>query len=933
VCGGRKYWEHPSTEVLCCCWHDTHDGSGGVWLPGEDWPHAGRTLAAHNASGFDRFAWESLGWGSGLAYVDTSELARTAGLPRGLDALGSMWCGLAKDKEASKFTKSLSSVRRPSKGDGAISAADWKLLSPEQKRERGALPAITAEALARVIPYCQSDVAIMAAGWPHLESWAALEPDVVQADRAINDRGVYLDTELCRALLECDQRNSDLVIAEIAAEIGETPARVREMANSTQQFTEATGATDAQKETVAEIVACKGSASWLTPLAYPLARARQAIASIVSGKLEAGLARVSADGYLRDSHRYYGGHTGRWSGQGMQLQNLSRPSSKFEDYFKEQNFTGEQIGDWIDRLAERVRSRKHHATPDEVVLLLRACICAAPGEVLIVRDFKGVEARALAWAAGDFDALDVFASGRDPYKVAAAKILGKRYEDVTGADRKIGKVAELACLAADTLVLTNEGPVPITGICDRHWLWDGLNWVQHRGVLNRGIRETVEYLGVTATPDHRVWCGSELWLPFEQLALDENTTCRALAIGSENLPSQGIYKPPVVASAECLCSAHAARQNTTCGLRICSKAGAQDATHALSESREAQRKCSGATQAYYRTRNTEGACSIGYPRSRADAKTQSTGNTKITGAAAYGCVVSGCGTEPRSCLMLSHLPGGTTQGWSSTAPTTIAGTNPGMCVLCRSQTTIKTNAKYGRCKRGSSNLRNVYDIAHAGPLNRFAVITSRGLLIVHNCGYQMGAAKLYARDGDKLDKAGVKAKDVVDGWRELHAPSVKLWYDCERAMKKACAGQASRVSCFHFVPSSNGRDVAVFLPSGRPIVYIECRVEDYVDAYGHQRSGVRYLTPKGRVSIYGGMIVENLIQALCRDPLARAMTRANLDGLDPRMSVHDELVCSVPRSMAKEGEAHLHYLMTDVPDYLPGFPLDADGFIGVRYRK
>ena len=78
--GGRLYWEHPSTEALCCVLYDTATGDVGAWFPGDPVPFApGDELAAHNAMGFDRFAAHRV-WGTPIdaTWIDTSELARPA---------------------------------------------------------------------------------------------------------------------------------------------------------------------------------------------------------------------------------------------------------------------------------------------------------------------------------------------------------------------------------------------------------------------------------------------------------------------------------------------------------------------------------------------------------------------------------------------------------------------------------------------------------------------------------------------------------------------------------------------------------------------------------------------------------------------------------------------------------------------------------------
>ena len=434
--GGRKYWEHPSTEALCCVLHDTDSGEVEVWERGQPPPELARVgcygfqYAAHNAVGFDRFAAERLGWSApDHDWIDTAELARAAGLPGALDALGTRWIGLPKDKAASKFTKGLSSVRRPAKGPGAITATDWNSYTPEAKRARGLQPEITPEVMARVVAYCISDVEILAHGWEILETWQGIEPEVSRVDRAVNNRGVAFDSQLARRLLECDAHNAAQVLDRVGVALGLGAERVREIANSNIQFPDFTGIANAQAETIAEALA----GTWLSLDARAMCEARGALASITAGKLEAGLARVSADGRLRDMHRYLGGHTWRWSGSGIQLQNIPRPAARFEEWGDAE----------ICSLVERTLAG-YWADQDEIDLMLRACIFARPGHTLIVEDFSGVEARGLAWAAGDHKGIKTLLS-KDVYKVNASQIFGVPYESVTKPQRQAGKVGELAC--------------------------------------------------------------------------------------------------------------------------------------------------------------------------------------------------------------------------------------------------------------------------------------------------------------------------------------------------------------------------------------------------------------------------------------------------------------------------------------------------------
>lgn len=448
--GGRLYWEHSSSEILCLCWYDTDASGDGVrvWLPGEPpppWATGGPDLVAHNALGFDRFG-VARQWGvpievveNGGRWRDSSVLARRAGLPGKLDALGTLWLDRPKDHEGSKLTRSLSTVRRPTQkwahlapAGRAISADEWRTLRPGAKRARGYLAPVDIDTLLRVVDYCVSDVEIMVHGWELLEPWITYDAPAFAACCALNDRGVRFDVDLAEALLDADRANQDRVCAEVAATLGDgvTAGDVRTAARSNDQFRELTGAPNAQAATVQALADDRPD----TPEGA-LARARLSLNTIAAGKLRAGLARVGADSRLRDAQRYLGAHTWRWSGQGMQLHNMPRPDDIFEPWSHAQ----------IDALALAVLDGEHAATQAEVDVLLRACICAPEGYELVVADLAGIEQRALAWVAQDHVSLDTIATGRDPYKVAAAAVFGCEYDDVEKPQRPVGKVAELAC--------------------------------------------------------------------------------------------------------------------------------------------------------------------------------------------------------------------------------------------------------------------------------------------------------------------------------------------------------------------------------------------------------------------------------------------------------------------------------------------------------
>lgn len=420
--GGRLYWEDPSSEVLCAVLHDTVSGDVSTWSPGEPPPQLD-VAVAHNAHGFDRHAARRAGWRV-RRWVDSSALARRAGLPGALDELGKRWAGKSKDKASSRFTVALS---KPSRA----------------KARLGQLPDITPEVLDRVTQYCADDVEIMTLAWDRLEGWRHVEADVLRADQAVNNRGVYLDRDLVRALQRQFDRQIDRAVRRAAKRMCRmypgapwTPERVRKAANSSKQFPAITGLPNAQKATLAD------RETHGDKLDHPLVGARKALASVVPGKLAAALAMCSDDSRLRDMLLYCGAHTWRWSGRGLQPHNLNRIS--FEEDAKR---IGWSVEDYIEALIDGAMSDED-LTKHQVSGLLRSVLRATPGRKLAVLDYSGIEARGLAWAAGDEAALQVFreldaGTGPDPYCVMATKIFGRTITKENKAERGLGKIAEL----------------------------------------------------------------------------------------------------------------------------------------------------------------------------------------------------------------------------------------------------------------------------------------------------------------------------------------------------------------------------------------------------------------------------------------------------------------------------------------------------------
>jgi DNA polymerase len=143
------------------------------------------------------------------------------------------------------------------------------------------------------------------------------------------------------------------------------------------------------------------------------------------------LADVAIDGRCYDNLRYYGAHTGRWSGMGFQLQNLPRVKSKAPHAL----LRSFHDGSIMQRGSVIVHSRK----------LVRHMLRAPDGFLLCVNDFSSIENRFLAWFTDDQKSLQLFREGGDQYKDMASSKFGVAYEDVDDYQRFVGKVIILGC--------------------------------------------------------------------------------------------------------------------------------------------------------------------------------------------------------------------------------------------------------------------------------------------------------------------------------------------------------------------------------------------------------------------------------------------------------------------------------------------------------
>ena len=248
-------------------------------------------------------------------------------------------------------------------------------------------------------------------------------------DQQINDRGIGVDRTLVRGAIGIDKRSRE-----------ELTARLQELTmldnpNSVQQMKDWLAANGLQTDTLGK----KQVAELLKTAPEPLKSVlvlRQQLAKSSVKKYQAMENAVCADGRVRGCFQFYGARTGRWAGRNIQLQNL--PQNRMPDLEQARSLV--RAGDY-----DSVRLL-YDSTPDVLSQLIRTALIPSPGRTFFVADFSAIEARVIAWLAGEQWRQQVFAEGKDIYCASASQMFGVPVEKhgVNGHLRQKGKIAELA---------------------------------------------------------------------------------------------------------------------------------------------------------------------------------------------------------------------------------------------------------------------------------------------------------------------------------------------------------------------------------------------------------------------------------------------------------------------------------------------------------
>ena len=249
-------------------------------------------------------------------------------------------------------------------------------------------------------------------------------------DQEINDRGVGLDMELVHQAIQMDER-SRLELTQAMKKLTslDNPNSVQQM----KQWLADNGVeTDTLgKKAVAELL------KTAPQLLQKVLTLRQQLAKSSVKKYQAMETAVCADGRARGMFQFYGANrTGRWAGRIIQMQNL--PQNHLDDLSEARGLVRAGGFDALEMLYEDV--------PDTLSQLIRTAFVPQENRKFIVADFSAIEARVIAWLAGEKWRQDVFAEGKDIYCASASQMFGIPVEKhgVNGHLRQKGKIAELA---------------------------------------------------------------------------------------------------------------------------------------------------------------------------------------------------------------------------------------------------------------------------------------------------------------------------------------------------------------------------------------------------------------------------------------------------------------------------------------------------------
>lgn len=352
-------------------------------------------------------------------WEDTMVLAAMNGLPMSLDA-----CGAAlqlQDQKIKEGTLLINYFCKP-----------CKPTIPNGGRTRN-LPHHAPDKWERFVGYCVRDVEVARDIDRKLSRYTVTDEErkVWALDARINERGVRIDRELAEAAVAIDEKHTARAKAEMQRLTGlDNPNSVAQL----KDWLAAVGleCESLNKQSIKDLM--KQATDQTTRRVLEL---RQLLGKTSVTKYKAMLSAACSDDRVRGLLQYYGaGRTGRWAGRLVQVQNL--PQNHLDDIDKVRDIVKQQDLEALELIFDSV--------PDVLSQLIRTAFVAKPDHTFLVADYSAIEARVIAYLAGEKWRQDVFAGDGKIYEASYAKAFHVPVESVKkgSPERQKGKIMELA---------------------------------------------------------------------------------------------------------------------------------------------------------------------------------------------------------------------------------------------------------------------------------------------------------------------------------------------------------------------------------------------------------------------------------------------------------------------------------------------------------
>lgn len=346
--------------------------------------------------------------------------ATRIGLPASLDKCGeALKLDIQKDKTGKGLINYFSKPCRPTKANGG--------------RKRN-LPEHAPEKWQQFIDYCIRDVEVEQLIADKIKPFPVpkFEQQLWAIDQHINDRGVHLDEALMAGAVELDRISKEQLMNEAVKLTGlenpNSPTQLLKWLNS-----EGLEIPDLKKKTVSEwLEVATGKAKKMLELRLQMSK--------TSVKKYTKMHEMMCKDYrVRGVFQFYGAGTGRWAGRGVQLQNLTKHHITDDELDIARTAIKKQEYEWIDMLLDE-------SYQDLLSQLVRTTFTAKENYEFAVSDFSAIEARVIAWYAGEQWRLKVFETHGKIYEASASQMFNVPIESIGKGSplRQKGKVSELA---------------------------------------------------------------------------------------------------------------------------------------------------------------------------------------------------------------------------------------------------------------------------------------------------------------------------------------------------------------------------------------------------------------------------------------------------------------------------------------------------------